>query len=99
MIYFDQSAQQRLIEKLYNHTEVAARSDVSHFKGMGRSSKIKKFIARPSALDVTTDKVIAIGASAGGIEAIARIIPLLPATIPGIVIAQYMPPAFTKTYA
>jgi two-component system chemotaxis response regulator CheB len=48
---------------------------------------------------VSKIKVIAIGASTGGTEAINNIIKNLPADIPGIVIVQHMPPVFTRMYA
>ena len=44
-------------------------------------------------------KVIAIGASTGGTEAIIEVVKNLPATTPGIVIVQHMPAGFTKMYA
>ena len=47
----------------------------------------------------TTDKVIAIGASTGGTEAIKKILSSLPPYCPGIVIAQHMPETFTKSFA
>jgi two-component system chemotaxis response regulator CheB len=47
----------------------------------------------------TTDKVIAIGASTGGTEAIRYLLQSLPVTIPGILITQHMPPVFTKSFA
>lgn len=43
--------------------------------------------------------VIAIGASTGGTEAILAVVRDLPATTPGIVIVQHMPPVFTNMYA
>lgn len=45
------------------------------------------------------DKVIAIGASTGGTEAIYNIIKHLPKNMPGIVIVQHIPPVFSKMYA
>ena len=47
----------------------------------------------------TTDKVIAIGASTGGTEAIKEILLALPADVPAIVIAQHIPPVFSKAFA
>jgi len=44
-------------------------------------------------------KVIAIGSSTGGTEALRDLLGPLPADLPGIVIAQHMPPAFTKPFA
>ncbi|MCL4491141.1 MAG: chemotaxis response regulator protein-glutamate methylesterase [Nitrospirae bacterium] len=47
----------------------------------------------------TTDKIIAIGASTGGTEAITEVIAELPGATPGIVIVQHMPPVFTRSFA
>jgi two-component system, chemotaxis family, protein-glutamate methylesterase/glutaminase len=47
----------------------------------------------------TTDKVIAIGASTGGTEAIRFLLTNVPANSPGILITQHMPPGFTKSFA
>ncbi len=46
-----------------------------------------------------TDRVVAIGASTGGTEAIREILEALPADAPGIVIVQHMPPLFTRAFA
>ncbi|MBR0550960.1 protein-glutamate methylesterase/protein-glutamine glutaminase [Stakelama marina] len=45
------------------------------------------------------DRVIAIGASTGGVEALFTILPALPADTPPILIVQHMPPAFTTSFA
>lgn len=45
------------------------------------------------------EKIIAIGASTGGTEAIYQLIKAFPRDMPGIVIVQHMPPIFTKMYA
>lgn len=47
----------------------------------------------------TTDKVIAIGASTGGTEALRFFLRSIPANSPGILITQHMPPGFTKSFA
>lgn len=47
----------------------------------------------------TTDKVIAIGASTGGTEALRLILKSIPANCPGILITQHMPAGFTKSFA
>lgn len=52
-----------------------------------------------SKLLSTTDKIIAIGASTGGTQAITEIISALPEDSPGIVIVQHMPPKFTRSFA
>lgn len=47
----------------------------------------------------TEGKVIAIGASTGGTEAIYSILRNLPPTIPSVVIAQHIPPVFSRLFA
>ncbi|HAZ05378.1 MAG TPA: chemotaxis response regulator protein-glutamate methylesterase [Acetobacterium sp.] len=66
---------------------------------------------RNSASDLTTDtlaasdrrqsneRLIAIGASTGGTEAIFEILKKLPADCPGILIVQHIPPVFSKMFA
>jgi len=53
----------------------------------------------PSAHFRTTDRIIAIGASTGGTEAIKDVITEFPADTPGVVIAQHIPPAFSTAFA
>ncbi|MDP5137902.1 chemotaxis response regulator protein-glutamate methylesterase [Rheinheimera baltica] len=47
----------------------------------------------------TTEKIIAIGASTGGTEAIKAVLTEMPVDSPGIVITQHMPPGFTSSFA
>jgi two-component system chemotaxis response regulator CheB len=47
----------------------------------------------------STEKVICIGASTGGTEAIREVLVPLPADSPAIVITQHMPPGFTTSFA
>lgn len=51
------------------------------------------------ALSATTNKIIAIGASTGGTEAIKTVITAMPVNSPGIVIVQHMPAQFTTSFA
>jgi two-component system chemotaxis response regulator CheB len=53
--------------------------------------------ARP--LSETTDRVIAIGTSTGGTQALERVLTRLPRTAPGVVVVQHMPGAFTAAFA
>jgi two-component system, chemotaxis family, protein-glutamate methylesterase/glutaminase len=48
---------------------------------------------------LTTDKVIAIGASTGGTEALRIFLEAMPPDAPGIVIVQHMPELFTAAFA
>ncbi len=47
----------------------------------------------------TTEKIICIGASTGGTEAIREVLVPLPADAPAMVITQHMPPGFTSSFA
>jgi two-component system chemotaxis response regulator CheB len=51
------------------------------------------------ALKQSTHKVIAMGASTGGTEALKSVLMQMPVNTPGIVIVQHMPPRFTTTFA
>ncbi len=51
------------------------------------------------AMSETTNKVIAIGASTGGTQALQQVLQALPANSPGIVIVQHMPEHFTRSFA
>ncbi|WP_367067494.1 chemotaxis response regulator protein-glutamate methylesterase [Oryzisolibacter sp. LB2S] len=55
----------------------------------------------PSALlgRLSTEKLICIGASTGGTEAIREVLVHMPADSPAIVITQHMPPGFTTSFA
>ncbi len=44
-------------------------------------------------------KLVAIGASTGGTEAIKRVVASFPRSMPGVLIVQHMPPGFTKMFA
>lgn len=51
------------------------------------------------AMSKTTEKVVAVGASTGGTEALRYLFESLPADCPGIAVVQHMPPSFTKAFA
>ena len=55
--------------------------------------------ARPPRQLRTTDRIIAIGASTGGTEAIKEVLMSLPPDSPGVVIAQHIPKAFSTPFA
>lgn len=47
----------------------------------------------------TTQKIIVLGASTGGTQAIEKVLTKFPKNAPGTVIVQHMPPGFTKAFA
>lgn len=50
-------------------------------------------------LHLLSDKLIAIGASTGGTEAIKAVLVKIPSGLPGIVMVQHMPEGFTRSFA
>ncbi len=60
-------------------------------------------VAQPPATGLlgrlSTEKLICIGASTGGTEAIKEVLVQMPADSPAIVITQHMPPGFTTSFA
>lgn len=52
-----------------------------------------------TAMEDTTDRIVAIGTSTGGTQALERVLPALPRVCPGIVIVQHMPEKFTASFA
>ena len=64
-----------------------------------QSLKYLRGATQISSLKKTTDKIIVMGASTGGTEAIASILAQLPPDFPGLVIVQHMPPVFTHSFA
>jgi two-component system chemotaxis response regulator CheB len=53
----------------------------------------------PSAMTPGSDRVIAVGSSTGGVQAIETLLRALPVTVPGMVIVQHMPERFTGALA
>ena len=83
----DMSSQ--LAEKI----RAAARAKVVKKEGTGLESEPIK------ALSQTSYKVIAIGASTGGTEALRAVLSRMPPNSPGILVVQHMPANFTAAFA
>jgi two-component system chemotaxis response regulator CheB len=72
-------------------------------------ARVRPGIARRQSADVvlpalpsrsaSTERLIIVGASTGGTEAIKALLSGLPADAPGVLIAQHMPEGFTKSFA
>jgi two-component system chemotaxis response regulator CheB len=56
-------------------------------------------VRKQGALTRTTNKVIAIGTSTGGTEALRRVLPAMPVNCPAILVVQHMPENFTRSFA
>lgn len=87
-----------MLMELRTKVKIASTANVSHWKSQKAGAPVK-VIQGNKALAESTDKVIAIGASTGGTQAITKIITQFPPTMPGVVIVQHMPAGFTKAFA
>lgn len=56
-------------------------------------------VTRPRGLLSTSEKLVIIGASTGGTEAIREVLQPMPPDSPAILITQHMPAGFTKSFA
>lgn len=83
---------ERFINELIGKIKVAAVAKVTE----PAKTPVAK-IADGGKMDLK--KIIAIGASTGGTEALFNILKCLPREIPGIVIVQHIPPIFSRMFA
>lgn len=73
--------------KIASASNVKAHTTNNYKMSVGDGTKFNK------------NRIIAIGASTGGTEAIYRILKELPAQMPGILIVQHIPPVFSRMFA
>jgi len=64
-----------------------------------QNQTVKKNRGASYALSETTNKIIAIGASTGGTQALTTVLTSMPVNSPGMVIVQHMPAKFTTSFA
>jgi two-component system chemotaxis response regulator CheB len=88
-----------MLMELRAKVKIASTANVSHWKGKRVEARSTITSGASRALAESTDKVVAIGASTGGTEAIKKVVTQFPATMPGVVIVQHMPPGFTKMFS
>ncbi|MBC8412725.1 MAG: chemotaxis response regulator protein-glutamate methylesterase [Nitrospira sp.] len=99
------------IEKFFDESKVLI-CDTIKSAAISRAKKTPEFtttpklnadavISKPEAKAIiqTTDKIVVIGASTGGTEALQILLKALPVNSPGIVIVQHMPERFTASFA
>jgi two-component system chemotaxis response regulator CheB len=96
-------------EKLADKIRAAARARVrqaapaQHAAAAAGHTGAAAHAATPAPLFnnplVSTEKLIIVGASTGGTEAIREVLVPLPPDAPAVLIAQHMPPGFTKSFA
>ena len=88
-----------MLMELCTKIKIASTANVSHWKKKRLQLPSEKRIIPVKEFKKSEEKVIAIGASTGGIEAITEIVSKFPAETPGVVIVQHMPPMFTTMFA
>jgi len=87
---------EQLSTALVTHIRAAAHAQVrSQQPDPGEGTPL----THDGELQECTPKLVAIGASTGGTEALRQVLQLLPVNVPGIVIVQHMPALFTSSFA
>jgi two-component system chemotaxis response regulator CheB len=92
--------------RICDSVKAAAQANVVNLKMHHNIQPTAKLTAdavmpRPTgnAMLRTTEKIVAVGASTGGTEALRIFLEMMPQDAPGIVIVQHMPENFTKAFA
>jgi len=83
-------------DMLAEKIRVASTANISKQSDQQANSEKAESI---SALAETTHKVVAIGASTGGTEALKDVLTRMPPNAPGMIIVQHMPANFTTAFA
>jgi two-component system chemotaxis response regulator CheB len=89
------TAKAGLATELQTKVKAAARSRV----GVQRRSAPIQRKTQPRRPGNRSDRILAIGASTGGVEALKTVLMSLPADCPPTLITQHMPPRFTAAFA
>jgi len=97
---------QEFTTELAAKIKIAASSQVKQSEAKGYSNMTGTSVSgmgtKPNGAysqGFPTDKIIAIGASTGGTEALFNLLMQMPGTIPGIAIVQHIPPVFSRMFA
>lgn len=81
-------------QEIINKVKIAAVSKVHALE-----TSVQKICEIPDNIGVISKKMIVIGSSTGGVEALRVILSSLPVDMPPIFVVQHMPPKFTTTFA
>jgi two-component system chemotaxis response regulator CheB len=83
-------------EELYDKIRAAARSRVKRRSRDSQPAAIKPVV---SSKRISSEKLLIVGASTGGTEAIRTFLSGLPSETPAVLITQHMPEGFTRSFA
>lgn len=86
-------------QQLVSKVKTAARARVSAI-AMRPALAAGTTVKKPAlAMAATTEKILAIGASTGGVQALTEVLTAFPRNAPGTVVVQHMPANFTASFA
>ncbi len=85
--------------ELFLKQELVAKVKIASTAKVGNMKRTNIQTSLRTLNPVAQDRIVAIGASTGGTEAIYEVVRQFRRDIPGVVIVQHMPPGFTKMYA
>ena len=88
----------QVLNELCTKIKIASMVNLSHFQHRGPSPTHAVSKGRKSLAE-STDKVVAIGASTGGTEALRCVLSEFPSDTPGVVVVQHMPSGFTRMFS
>jgi two-component system, chemotaxis family, protein-glutamate methylesterase/glutaminase len=91
---------QQYADEITDKIRTAAKAKVSTLQSIAKASasgvQVQNAIRNPL---ISSEKLLIIGASTGGTEAIKAFLTQMPSDCPGVLITQHMPAGFTKSFA
>lgn len=86
-------------QQIINVVKAASKAIIKRRNKFQESQVLSQKPQLSHSMIKTSEKVVAVGASTGGTEALLNLLQAMPLDCPGIVIVQHMPEAFTKSFA
>lgn len=89
-------------DEIISKVRMAAKAKVNALevtKPIANGLSAAQVQSNPNRHFKTTDKIVAVGSSTGGTEAFKKVVKMLPANAPAIVVTQHLPVAFSLSFA
>jgi two-component system chemotaxis response regulator CheB len=96
--FLEESAR-RIVQVVRAASEARVRRRLPRLAPVRRLAADAVLPKRPALIQRTTHKVVVVGASTGGTEALRELLEAMPPDAPGIAIVQHMPEVFTAQFA